>query len=426
MATGLRTPARAPLSPGKRLTAWLLICLAAAPAALAQDAAPAPPPLTLEDCVRLGLEKQPSLAAARASLAAAEVQQRALENLRLAGLISAEVPIRREQAALGVTIATAGLHQAEWETTYAVTRNFFSMMYAKKQEAVAREVERKLRSAQDRAKIQVGKGDPDSKIRNYDVDKLAVHADLYKLKVAEAEQGFQLAAFALAEAMGMGGDCRLSLVQTDLPPVGETLELCRLVELALQRRGEIVQATSAVRVTDLEVDAQGTSHALTMRTFAASSDIHSREIPQGVSNTQYRPSAIGLDMPTLLAGRRHDRMDRAREFNARAAAVADKATNLIRLEVEAAFLKWQDADRKVRILAGSREAAARVAKGVDAGFFGKVGDVTGEEYIRGITLADSNEAAYNEALYYHALALAALERVTAGGFTPSYRRAGHP
>ncbi len=150
----------------------------------------------------------------------------------------------------------------------------------------------------------------------------------------------------------------------------------------------MIQSASAVRVTELEVDAQGTSLALTMRTFAAGSDVHAREIPQGVSNKEYRPSAIGLDMPTLLAGHRHDRMERARAFQARAAAVAEKTTNLIRLETEAAFLKWQDAD--------------------------------------GITLADQAEAQYNEALYYHALALAALERVTAGGYTPSFRQRRHP
>ena len=425
MTTSLRTPRSLTVA---LVAASLLLCAAALPALRAQhvpppDAAP-PPPLGLEDCVRLGLERQPSLAAARASLAAAEAGQRALHNLHLAGVISREVPIRREQAALGVTIASAGLHQAEWETSYAVTRNYFSLMYAKKQEGVAEEVVRKLAFAQGTAKELLKKGKPDFKVQNYDILKLAVHADLYRVRVAEAKHGMALASAALVEAIGLDGHGCLSLLQSDLPPPGEQLELCQLVDLALQRRGEMIQSASAVRVTELEVDAQGTSLALTMRTFAAGSDVHAREIPQGVSNKEYRPSAIGLDMPTLLAGHRHDRMERARAFQARAAAVAEKTTNLIRLETEAAFLKWQDADRKARLLAGSLKSAREVAAGVKASF--DIGLTTGEEYIRGITLADQAEAQYNEALYYHALALAALERVTAGGYTPSFRQRRHP
>ena len=71
--------------------------------------------------------------------------------MRLASLISRELPIRKQQAAQGVTIAAAGLDQAEWETIYAVTRNYFSVIYASKQEAVARGLVNKLKAAQEKA-----------------------------------------------------------------------------------------------------------------------------------------------------------------------------------------------------------------------------------------------------------------------------------
>jgi hypothetical protein len=45
----------------------------------------------------------------------------------------------------------------------------------------------------------------------------------------------------------------------------------------------------------------------------------------------------------------------------------------------------------------------------------------GEEVIRARTLQESVQSQYNEALYLHALALAGLERVTAGGFVPAFR-----
>ncbi len=44
------------------------------------------------------------------------------------------------------------------------------------------------------------------------------------------------------------------------------------------------------------------------------------------------------------------------------------------------------------------------------------GNLSGTEYAQATTLEDQVQAQYNEALYLHALALAALERITAGGY----------
>ena len=81
---------------------------------------------------------------------------------------------------------------------------------------------------------------------------------------------------------------------------------------------------------------------------------------------------------------------------------------------------------------GRRDDGELGNDGVTGGFWGEVEDCCvriGEVYFPagGIettarTLDDQTQAQLNEALYHHALALAALERVTAGGFTPGYRR----
>ncbi len=381
---------------------------------------PAPQPLTLDECVRVGLGRQPSLAAAQASLAAAESQRQALENMRLAALISREVPIRRQQAALGVAIAAAGVQQAECETVYAITRNYFSVMYAHQQERVIKEVLAKLKASRESAAGLLKAGDPDAKVTKIDVDKLDVQVQLIGLKLGEVAQGIGLARAALREAMGLSSDCPLELVLIDLPPPVEGLDLHQLTHLALTRRGEIVQATTAAQVTELEINAQGaTFFRPTQRTFAAVSDIHARQIPQGVSNREYRPGAVGLDMPTMLAGRRHDRMQRARDLSARAAAVVDKTTNLIVLETEAHYLKWREASASARTLRQTAEQAARIADAVDRQ--ANISKAIGEDVIRARTLQQQVQSQYNEALYLQALALAALERITAGGYCPPYR-----
>lgn len=412
-----------------RSTIAVLACLGTALSASAQQpvALPNAPPgvvlqaYTLTDCVRIGLERQPTLTAARASLASAETQRNALDKMVLASLVSRELHFRRQQACLGVTIAQAGLQQNEHEAIYAITRNYFSVVYARQQETLTRALVERLKSSRGIAEKAVKKGDPDAIVTQVDVDRLSVNIDLYQLRVVEAEQGALRALAALREAMGLTQDCPLLVAEGPLPALGQPLDRQELISLALSRRGELVQAGTASQIFDIEIQAQGTSLKPTMRTFASGSDIHARQIPQGISNHQYRPGAIDVEMPVQLAGKRHDRMERARDLSVRAGAVVDKTRNLIVLETEDAFLKWQDAYRRVVILQQSMPKALAVAASVRARFENS-NKVSSEEVLRAETLQDQVQAQLNEALYQHALAVAALERITSGGLMPTYRQ----
>src|SRR5262249_38999144 len=73
-------------------------------------ATPAPVPVyALAECLHLALERQPAIAAQRASLGAAQNASQAVENLRIPTLIARELPYRRQQACLGGTIAATAL-----------------------------------------------------------------------------------------------------------------------------------------------------------------------------------------------------------------------------------------------------------------------------------------------------------------------------
>src|SRR5262249_39795549 len=130
------------------------------------------------------------------------------------------------------------------------------------------------------------------------------------------------------------------------------------VEMALSRRGELIQAANVAQVTALEIDAQAASCFPATRTFASVVDIHARPVPQGFHDGFYRPEAVGLEMPVNLGGKRKDRMERAGDFNARAQAVVEKTQKLITLEAESAFFKWQEAAGKIT----KAKAAAAKAK----------------------------------------------------------------
>jgi outer membrane protein TolC len=90
------------------------------------------------------------------------------------------------------------------------------------------------------------------------------------------------------------------------------------------------------------------------------------------------------------------------------------------LETEDAFYKWQASAAQLKTVRESAARSAKLADLISQRF--DIGKVSGEDYLRARTLEDQAQTSLNDALYHHALALAALERVTAGGFTPSFRR----
>jgi outer membrane protein TolC len=423
-----------------RIPAWVnrlwisfFLCLGLIPTARAQPVvelpsgqAPAGGTWTLEDCIQFGLDRQPTLTAQRATLAAAEAQRNALDKLVVVSVISKELPIRKQQAAIGVAIAQACLDQAEWETIYGIERTYFTVVYARKQEKLVGDLIQILEDNRGFAQALVKKADPDIKITQDDVEKLSVNIDLLRLRLLEASAGVQRATAALKEAMGLGYEAPLSLAEEDLPPVGDKADRQQVIAWALSRRGELVQAYGIARIAELEVCAQNTGCLLPFKkTFAAVADIHSRPIPQGTSNGVYRPSAIGIEMPTTLVGHKSDRVERAQEYSVRAQAVVEKTHNLIALETEDAFHKWQSAAGQVQALHDSVGKAANLRQLLAKRW--QDNKINTEEYLRALGLLDQTRSQLNEALFHHALAVAALERVTAGGWVPSYRRhAGMP
>jgi outer membrane protein TolC len=405
---------------GSGLTALLLVAFGTGPARaqVPAETAAAEPPLTLADCLRIAAEKQPALAAYRASLAAAQTQYNGLKRLHAPPLVARDLPIRRKQACLGITIADAGLEQAQWETAYAVTRTYFGVLYAREQQLVAQQLADSLRFYQERVRDLVKKGETREYTTNT-VDKITLYLKLAETRHAEATRGLQRAASALREAMGIDPGTTLRIAETPLPTGGPEVDKQSIVVLALARRGEMVQASKAAEVVELEVEAQGKTHLPTAKTFAAVADVHARPVPQGQNNGEYRPGATSLEMPTLFAGPKSERVERARDLSARAAAVVDKTRNLVALEAEDAYYKWEEAARKIPQTREASEAGARLAKN-DSQDFSSGQKVRIEDLLTDQVLAAQAKAAYNEALYQQAIALAGLQRVTAGGFLAGF------
>jgi outer membrane protein TolC len=401
------------------------------------DAAPrvieaAPPQqavkLDLPSCRRIALERQPGLAAARATLAAAQARQQALEHLHLAGVVRHDLPIRRSQACLGVQVAQAQLTQAEWETIYAVTRTYVGVLYAQAQLRVADRVlsdtPEGLPFLRDlAADVYKNRTRPD--VKAWNVDQIEVYISIARGRREEGLEGLERAKAGLREAMGVGPDFPLDLADQRMPQLNVTVESDQVLALALERRGEVQQANLAAEITNCEVKAQGTSLHPKLETFASSADIHAQPAPQGVRNGEYRPGAINIEMPTELVGHRSDRVQQAQAYAARAAAVAEKTRNLVSIEARSGFLRWQETKNQVKEYGDARDRAKQIYDTLrgERGFDPKDkagGKPTLDDLLNSAIQASQTEVQANQVIYQHLLSLAALERMTAGGINPGF------
>jgi outer membrane protein TolC len=368
---------------------------------------------TLAECLALAVQRQPRVAALRASLAAAEDGRRALEALCIPTILDREIPVRRQQAALGVTAAAAALDQAERETVYAVTRTYVTVLYAREQERVAKSVVGRLSAAHNAAQLAVDSGSKE--VTTADVNRTIVYLRLARAQQTKAAQGVKRALAALKEAIGLGQDADLEVAPGRLSEPQARPDRDEVIARALARRGELIQAGILSEVSGLEVEAQGTSHHLRMQTFAAGSDIHSRQVPQGIHNTEYRPGGQPPEMPTLLVGSRSERVKHAGSLHARSEALLEETRNLIALEAADAFLRWEEASREAPDAKVAAETGDKLADDLTKQFTSGL-KVKPEEVVNAQVLAARARSQYNDYVYLEILALADLERITAGAF----------
>lgn len=381
----------------------------------------APMVLGLVDCIRLAYDKQPALAAFRASVANAEARLRAVEKLRLLSVVARDLTLRRKQAELGVAAAHAQLEQAEWDIRYGVIRNYISYLYASEQADVVDFNLPLLQRVLDTAK-QVEETGSRKDVDSRDIVDAEVSLRMVEARKHEAVQGAERAMAALREAIGIGPECCLQLVRVPLTMPDREICLDQIVSLAVTRRGEVRKTSAASEVASIEIKTQASSFLLSVQTFAAASDVHADPVPYGILDGEYRPSAVGLEMPPLLFGCRKDRIRQAQALADRAAAIMEKTRNLIALEAEDTYFRWKEAQNKRAPLRLATDLAEKRAK-VDQGKFdiAKTGTrPTVADLVKERSEAITQRVQLNQANYVYLLTLVALERVTAGGFCAGF------
>ncbi|HKA05832.1 MAG TPA: TolC family protein, partial [Gemmataceae bacterium] len=247
------------------------------------------------------------------------------------------------------------------------------------------------------------------------IGKAKLFMALAQTRVDEATRGLQRATAALREAMGLCPEYQFTVAEGKLPDVLQGVNKDEIVRLATCLRGEVSMVNNGAAIARLEIEAQNSARRVRRPTAAQGGDMHARPVPTGSFGDDYKPGAIGLDFPTMFVGPRDVRVDRATDVAGRAGAAADKAYNLVALEAEDTFFKWEEAVAKIaKYTQAAKDADAlsqRATSALDSGVIQSYRDV-----LEILVISAQIQANLNEAQYNHAVALTELERATAGGF----------
>ncbi len=372
----------------------------------------------LQECIAFALARQPNIKASMATLRATEIGGRSLTNLsRVAQLLTPDLCFRQQQAARGLTTAQADVLRVQYETIYDVTRQYYTFVYARQQEATATDIIDQMEVFYDIANELVKEGaQPD--LNQFSLFRMEdAIAEVKKPRITSRNGQLQALA-ALKEAMGVEQAYSFVPRDTELPLMGGQLTQDQVKSFALSRRPELTLAAAGVDVFRLEVCAQAAvPRRMRVPTLASGTDLHSRYVPGPVRNGEYRPGALAPEMPTNLIGSREDRVARALEFSNRQETVLEKTQNLVELEATNSFLIWQSMLERFDLAKTRYDSAQKMVKlsRDNAPSIRKY-----DQLILNEALAAKSQAEYLEAAFENIKALATLQRVTTGGIVPNF------
>jgi hypothetical protein len=379
------------------------------------------PELTLGECLAIAQERSPSLRALRETYAATAASSQALNNIGTIGAILApDLPYRKQQAARGLIAAAADIQRKQNELVHDVARLYYTIVYARQQEAIAEDVvaylELLVGIAKDLLKSPPAVGDITQGMTQGKIDLMELGLSEARNLRSKAHHGAQTAMIGLRYLMNVKeSDFPFRVKDKELPVIGTkgTLTKDVVVERALAARPEIVLAAAGLDAFRLEVFAQANVRcSSTVRTFASGSDIHARPVPPGSRGAEYRPEPLAPEMPPQLVGSQTDRVNRAMAYCRRAEAMYEDTRNLIAADAASAFLKLDEANEK--LTEGKKKAKTgqglmeRSREGFDNPKTPK------DVIVSGIVAASKAQSDYVEAVFGHLLALVDLEWKTGG------------
>jgi outer membrane protein TolC len=306
------------------------------------------------------------------------------------------------------------------------------VIYAREQAKLAQNAFDTLKATRKFAEASLASGTSQN-VTQDDVDKLNIYVMLAESRGGEAQVGMERARAALREAIGLPHDAKFDVDQGDLKRFYNVAQeytrtnkvrlVCeKATDMATTYRPELAQASLFSDIVCLEAQAQSRAicHFGYVKTFAASSDIHSKILPSQVINGEYKPGPVGPEMPTFLVGNANQRGDRARALYDRSLAVSDKARGLVALEAEEGCARLNRAADQIELLKSAGQKSDALYKKAEKNY--RQDQIKTDVLLQAYLLDATNKSSLNEAYYQFGMTLAYLQRATAGHLWECFER----
>ena len=373
--------------------------------------------LKLGECLAIAEANHPSIKMAEASLSQTMKGSASLQKVppRLGSLVRPDLPIRIQQSCRGIDAAVANCTLVRQLVVNDVCRMYYTYIYAKQQEGVVNEIAAQLNTYKELVEEYLKRPiNPDDKLKinKTTLDLIVIALNTANSRLIEAQYGKLRALAALKQAMGIDPTSIEFVTKDDeLPIMAGIVTQERVVELAMSRRAELIQAAAATDAFRLEVCAQEkVSRGSQVQTLASGTDLHAILVPQAIRNGEYRPGATPPEMPGALFGKKDDRVSRAIDISRRQDAQFEQVESLIKLEAINAYLTWKQTSEQMALAKKRFEAGKSLAELTRQ----NAGNVTQIELVQNFANAGLAQSQYLDAVFEHIKSMIALERVTAG------------
>ena len=215
------------------------------PAPAAAPPAPVVMRYTLGEALAIAHDRHPQLAAIRASMNAALVKQRGIGEVKrttgfASGLVIPDYEFRMQQSDLGLRATMAEYAQAQHEVNYAVVRCYYTVVYAREQSKVAKDLVEQLEVNLEKVKRIVN--DPGKGVAGFTKnteDNLVMMVARAKNRLFFAQNGTSRARAVLREAMGLDPLARVDAADEVLPEFNAEFKRDTVIALAVTLRGEV-------------------------------------------------------------------------------------------------------------------------------------------------------------------------------------------
>jgi outer membrane protein len=325
-----------------------------------------------------------------------------------------KIRYRNQQAKLGIQAAEDDVVMTRQRIVFEVTRAYNGVLFAHELERIADEARGQFLATENLVESLLKEGN--EYVTTADLRRVRSARLLAESQKVATRRAADHARAGLRAAMGLSQKEPLDIGTARLAYSKADLNRDKLLNEALDRRPEMAKAELGVQAAELERKLAKAEFSPEVGAFARMTTIHdNRDYPNPTQPTQFA-AGVQASLPLVAGGRRIAGRHKADSLYAAAVAARDLVRNQIELEVEDAYLDYEEMAERIPVGHKAMDSAAGAMKALRDEFQLGLDD---KDYPRHFdnrlstrVLLSQAEAAYYQEVFDYNLALAKVRLAT--------------